>query len=162
MAFDVKKRKRELIEENVKKVEMAARGELISRILILAMFMARTFLLFFEIIFTASTEAEISIWSYILFIPFALISYMVYDGNKSLVYIPMVSAPIRLIYHFTAVVPTVASESVSALTVISLIVLALQFFATIIMSANTKCDVYFTAMQKVNLKIRSEMLGGKK
>ena len=58
--------------------------------------------------------------------------------------------------------PTVASESVSALTVISLIVLALQFFATIIMSANTKCDVYFTAMQKVNLKIRSEMLGGKK
>lgn len=162
MAFDVKKRKRELIEENVKKVEMASRGELISRILILSVFITRTFLLFFEIIYSASSSVEISIWSHILFIPFALIIYMVYDGNKSLVYIPMVSAPIRLIYHFTAVVPTVASESVSALTVISLIVLALQFFAAIIMSANTKCDVYFTAMQKVNLKIRSEMLGGKK
>ena len=162
MAFDVKKRKRELIVENVKNVPMAARGELIARILIISMFIARLFLLIFEIIFSASTETVISIWSHILFLPFIIVIYMLYDGNKTFVYIPMISAPIRLIYHFTAVLPTIKSESVSALTIISLAVLAIQFFASLVMSANTKCDVYFTAMQKVNLKVRSEMLGGKK
>ncbi len=162
MAFDVKKRKRELIRENVKNVPIASRGELLARIFILSTFIARTALLLFEVIYSSVTETEISIWSHILFIPFILIIYMIYDGNKSLVYIPMISAPIRLVYHFTAVLPTVASEGVSALTIISLIVLAIQFFASIVMSASTRCDVYFTAMQKVNLKIRSEMLGGKK
>lgn len=162
MAFDVKKRKRELIEENVKKVPMASRGELIAKICILSMFIARSILILVEVIYSASTETKISIWSYVLLIPFLFITFMVYDGNKSLVYIPMISAPARLIYHFTAVLPTVATESVSALTVITLLSLAIQFFASIVMSASTKCDVYFTAMKKVNLKIRSEMIGGKK
>jgi hypothetical protein len=76
--------------------------------------------------------------------------------------IPTISAPIRLIYHFSAVLPSIEGEGVSALTVITVIVLAIQFFASIVMSANTKCAVYFSAMQKVNFKIRSEMLGGKK
>lgn len=162
MGFNVKLRKRELIEENVKKVPMAARGELLARIFILSMFFARSFLLLFEIIYTASSETVISVWSHVLFIPFILVIYMIYDGNKSFVYIPLVSAPVRLIYHFTAVLPTVTAEGVSALTIITLIVLALQFFASIVMSVNTRCDVYFTARQKVNIKLRSEMIGGKK
>ena len=87
---------------------------------------------------------------------------MIYDGNKTFVYIPMISAPIRLIYHFSAVLPTIASDSISTLTIVSIITLAIQFFASIVMSASTKCDVYFTSMQKVNLKIRSEMLGKRK
>jgi hypothetical protein len=162
MAFDVKKRKRELIKENVKNVPEAAGGELLARILVLTIFAARAFLIIFELIFCSSSTAKISVWSYVLFLPFILIVYMIYDGNKSFVAIPTISAPIRLIYHFSAVLPSIEGEGVSALTVITVIVLAIQFFASIVMSANTKCAVYFSAMQKVNFKIRSEMLGGKK
>lgn len=162
MAIDVKKRKRELILQNVKRVPLAAKGEKLARILIILMFFLRGALLLFEIIFSSLTETKISVWSHLLFIPFMFIIYMIYDGNKPLVYIPMVSAPGRLIYHFTAVVPTIASESLTALTVISVIILGAQFFFCIFMSASTRCDVYFTAMQKVNIKLRSEMIGGQK
>ncbi len=162
MAFDVKKRKRELISENVKRVKIAAEGEKLARIFVLLTLISRSILLLFEIIYASVTPTVISVWSHILFIPFILIMYMIYDGNKAFVYIPMFSAPIRLVYHFTSVLPTVATEGVSALTVVSLIFLAAQFFFCVFMSANTKCDVYFTAMQKINLKLRSEMIGGKK
>ena len=161
MAFNVKQRKRELIEENVKKSPQASSGELIARVLVLTVFILRSFLAIFEAIYSSSTGAEISVWSYVLFVPFILIIYMIYDGNKSFVYIPVISAPIRLVYHFSAVLPTISVEGVSALSVISVIVLSVQFFAFIIMSASSKCDVYFSAMQKINFKIRSEMIGRK-
>lgn len=162
MAFDVKKRKRELIKEYVKNVPEAAKGELLTRILILSIFIARAFLIVFELIFCASTETKISVWSYVLFVPFLLVIYMIYDGNKSFVSIPMISAPIRILYYFSSVLPSIEGGAAGALTVISILVLAIQFFASIVMSANSKCAIYFTAMQKVNLKVRSEMLGGKK
>jgi hypothetical protein len=161
MAFDVKKRKRDLIEENIKKDKTAASGERIARAAVIAMFLARAFLIIFEAIYSASSGAEISIWSYLLFLPFIMIIYMIYDGNRSFVFIPMISAPIRLLYHFSTVLPSITVEGVSALSIVSVIVLALQFFASIIMSASTKCSVYFSAMQKINLKVRSEMIGRK-
>ena len=161
MAFNVKQRKRDLIEENIRRVKDAASGERIARASVIAMFLARAFLIIFEAIYSSSIGAEISIWSYLLFLPFIMIIYMIYDGNRSFVFIPMISAPVRLLYHFSIVLPTIAVEGVSALSVISVIALALQFFASIIMSASTKCSIYFSAMQKINLKIRSEMIGRK-
>ena len=162
MAFDVKKRKRELIEENVRRVKIAKEGEHLARIFVSLILVARSVLLLFEIIYASVTSAEVSVWSHVLFVPFILVMYMIYDGNKPFVYIPMISAPIRLVYHFTSVLPTVSEDGVCALTIVSLVLLGAQFFFSLIMSANTKCDVYFTAMQKVNLKLRSEMIGGKK
>ena len=162
MAFNVKERKRELICENIKRVKIAAEGEKLAKIFVILMLFARSALLIFEIIYSSLSAAEISIWSHLLFLPFLIVIYMVYDGNKPLVYIPMISAPLRLVYHFTAVLPTITAEGVNLLTAVSLVLLAAQFFFAVFMSANTKCDVYFTAMQKVNLKLRSEIIGGRK
>ena len=162
MAFDVKKRKRELVNENIKLVPMAARGEKLAKISILSILVLRCVLFFFEIIYSASSEIKISIWSHLLLLPFILILYMIYDGNKSLIYIPMFSAPIRLVYHFTAVLPEISPDGITSLTVVSLVVFVAQFFFSVFMSASTRCDVYFAARQKVNLKLRSEMINGRK
>ena len=162
MAFDVKKRKRELIKENVKLVPLAARGEKLARITILSILGLRCALFLFEIIYYSVKDLKISVWSHLLLIPFFIILYMLYDGNKSFVYIAMFSAPIRLVYHFAVVLPLISEDGISALTVMSLIVFASQFFISVYLSANSKCDAYFLAMQKVNLKIRSEMIGKSK
>ena len=162
MAFDVKKRKRELIKENIDSVPVANHGRKIAKFSLFAIVLLRFFLFVFEIIYFAQVEAKTSVWSHLLLLPFLLILYMIYDGNKSFVYIPMLSAPIRLVYHFTSVLPSLAVEGISALTVISLIVFIAQFFVSIVLSAATSCDVYFSAMQKVNLKLRSEMINGRR
>ena len=164
MAFDIKKRKRELIKKNIKSVPLVAGGEKITRVLVIIMLLLRAALLLFEIIYSSVTGTETSIWSHLLFIPFVIVVFMMYDGNKAFVYIPMISAPIRLVYHFSAVLPVILPEGgISAVTIFSLIVLASQFFFSIVLSASTKCDVYFSTMQKINLKLRSEMInGGKK
>ncbi len=162
MAFDVKARKRELIKENVKLVPMAARGEKLARFSVLTIFILRCALFLFEIIYSAVVDVKISIWSHLLLIPFFLILYMIYDGNKTFTYISMLSAPIRLVYHFTAVLPTIVPDGITSLTVVSLVVFIAQFFISVFMSASTRCDVYFVAMQKVNLKLRSEMINGRK
>lgn len=159
--FDVNKRKRQLIKENVDQVPMAARGRKLAKLSVLSVLGLRAALLIFEIIFCAVLNIKISIWSHLLFLPFLLIMYMVYDGNKSLVYIAMISAPVRLIYHFASVLPTISTGGINALTVVSLVVLIAQFAFSVFMSASTRCDVYFVAMQKVNLKLRSEMIGRK-
>ena len=87
---------------------------------------------------------------------------MIYDGNKSLIYISVFSAPIRLVYHFSKVLPSLEVEGITALTVASVVVMAVQFFISVFISANNKCDAYFAAMQKINLKLRSEMINGRK
>ena len=161
MAFDIKKRKRELVRENVEIVPIAAHGKKLTKIAILSIIGLRCALCLFEIIYSSVKDFKISIWSYVLLIPFLFILYMLYDGNKSFVYIAMISAPIRLVYHFTVILPLIANEEISALTVASLIVFATQFFLSIYMSTASKCDAYFLAMQKVNLKLRAEMIGRK-
>jgi len=162
MAFNVKARKRELINENIKLVPVAAHGAKLAGISILSIVGLRLALLLFEIIYALVIDIKISIWSHLLLLPFFLVLYMLYDGNKSFVYISLFSAPLRLVYHFAAVVPLIASKTVSPLTVVTVVIFAAQFFISVYLSASTKCDSYFLARQKVNLKLRSEMINGRK
>ncbi len=159
--FDIKKRKKQLIEENILSSPLASAGKKRVTLSVIVIFFTRLFFLIFDNIYLGVAGGENNIWIQLLILPLMLILYMIYDGNKALVYIPMISAPLRLIYHFTAILPTLPTEGVTAYTCIYLLVFITQFAFAIFMSASSRCDTYFTAMQKVNLKLRGEMLGKK-
>lgn len=156
--FNVNKRKKELIRENIDVVPIAKRGRRLAGVSLSVIAGLRIFLLIFELIYSAAVSYSGSVIPHVLILPYLLILYMVYDGNKSLVYIGMISAPVRLVYHFSTVLPMLPGDNITALTVVSLIVLFAQFILSVFMAFSTRCDVYFSGMQKVNLKLRSEMI----
>ena len=162
MDFDIKKRKRELIKEGFRLVPAAKSGEKLVKISVLSILALRAALLIFEIIFSSVVGARVSLWSQLLLVPFILILYMIYDGNKGVIFISTLSAPVRILYHFSTVLPTVAENGKTLFTVATLAVLVAQLIISVFISASAKCGTYFGVMQKVNLKLRSEIINGKR
>lgn len=161
-SFNVGQRKKELLREYIAESPLAARGQVLVKRLTLALALLRTALVIFDVIYLEVQSVSPSVWSNLLALPLLLILYMIYDGNKGLVYIVMISAPARMIYLFTVTVPSFTAPEVNVYIVITILVLALQFFFAIFMSASNRCDMYFAARQKVNMKIRAEMMAGRK
>ncbi len=159
--FDIKKRKKELIQENILSAPFAANGRKRVTISILTILILRFVFLIFDNIYLGVVGGENNIWIQLLILPLILVLYMIYDGNRAMVYTLMISAPLRLIYHFTVILPSLPTEGVTTYTIIYMTVFEIQFGFAIFMSASSRCETYFTTMQKINLKLRAEMLGKK-
>ncbi len=159
MIFDIKARKRQLIAENIDSSSLAKKGRINAKISVLVILITRIAFLVFDCIYLAVINADNNIWLQLLILPLIILLYMIYDGNKAMSYIIMISAAARMIYHFTTIIPALPTEGITFYTIIYLIVFEIQFALAVFLSASPKCDIYFTAMQKINIKIRSEMIG---
>ena len=157
--MNIRERKSRLIRENLQKNKNAVVGMKIAGICILAIIAARLVFLLYELIYFSSSDIKISVVFELLVLPMLLVLYMVYDGNRALSSVTLISAVVRIIYHFSSVYTTLPKTAAAdAYTVIFLAVMASQFILSIILTSSKKCNEYFRIRQKVNMQIRSEML----
>ncbi len=161
--MDIKTKKRKLIVELMEKnPEAQAGGKIVSRAVI-ALFLLRLFLMIYELVFFSASELDISIISNLLLLPFLLILYMIFDGNKGLSVIPIVSAVIRVVIYFSGSFKQVSAVAGgNAYTAIFLVIMLLQFAVALLVCYASKCQVYFKLMQTVNFQIQKEFLSGGK
>ena len=159
--FDVKKKKRDMMKERIDKDAAASRGMRVSRASLLLLLLFRVILFVFETVFFAASGLSFEVVSSLLLIPMLLILYMIYDGNKGLAGILMVSAVVRVIYLFSSVYPALPEGAGTNIYLgVYLFVMAFQFVSIILMTAYAPCVTYFNIMQSINMEVGSMLRTG--
>ena len=157
----VNQRKHELKKKYVDQNEILAAGRRAVLLSVLIIFFARIAFFIFELAFFAAKGITVSIISNLLILPLCLILYMIYDGNKGLAGVLAISAIVRAIYLFSAVYPTLPTDSGAGIFVgLYLFVMAFQFVAIILMTAYTPCVKYFEKMQAINMELGAMLRAG--
>lgn len=159
--MDIKTRKKNLIDEMKKNDTAAAEGRRIVSASVLAIFFLRTALFVFELIVYSSCELELGVLSNVLLLPLFLILYMIYDGNKGISSIPIISAIIKIAVYFTGDFSQLSDFPLgNAYTAVFLAVMVLQFAIALLVSYASKCQAYFKKIQAINFQIQKEFLSG--
>ena len=159
--FDVKHYKRKLIAERIDTDPVAKRGMAVSRTTLLGLVFLRLALFVFEIVYYSIAELKLNVASTLLLIPMLMIAYMVYDGNKGIASVLMISAVVRALWLFSSVYPTLPEGGgANAYIGIYLAVMAYQFAVTLLMTAYGPCITYFSTMQVINMEVASALRGG--
>ncbi len=129
-------------------------------LIVVAIIIARLAFLLYELIYFSSADVKISVISELLILPLMLVLYMVYDGNKGLAAVLVISAVVRIIYHFASVYPSLPADTAGATvyTVIFIAVMAMQFILSLFLMNSKLCGRFFAVRLKVNMQIRSEMM----
>lgn len=164
MAIDVKARKRALIKETVSsdpRTEVARRE--IKAFVCCIVLLRLAFFIYRCIYFSAVEIASGWVSDGLLLLGCIIILFMVTDGNKPLAWVTAISAVVWSVQSFTSVLPTLDGKAgADAYIGITLTVMTVQFVLSVIMATLPRYDTYFKKMQAVNLKLRGEMLGGRK
>lgn len=152
--FNVKHKKRDMIKERIDTDPMLARGMRVSKVALLLLLLLRVILFIVETVYFGASNLKVDVVSNLLLIPMLFILYMIYDGNKGLAGVLAIFAIVRVIYLFSAVYPTLPTDSGAGIFVgLYLFVMAFQFVAIILMTAYTPCVKYFEKMQGINMEL---------
>ncbi len=158
----VNQRKRELKAKYIstnKTLEAGRKTVLISMLLI---FLARIAFFIFELIYFKRAGLRVSVISNVLLLPFCLILYMIYDGNKGLTAVPALSAIVRIIVYFSVTHDAVSKVGGGLYTGIFIGVMVLQFLISVLIGAASKCQAYYKVTQKINLTVQKEFINGRR
>ena len=159
--FDVKTYKRKLIAERIDTDPVARRGMAVSRAALLALVFLRLALFVFELVYFNAAELKVGIVSNLLLLPMLMIVYMIYDGNRGISSVLMISAIVRAIWLFATVYPTLPEESVANVYLGAyLAVMAYQFVATMLMTVYAPATAYFEKMQGINMELGAALRAG--
>lgn len=159
--FDVKHYKRKLIAERIDTDPVAKRGMAVSRTTLLGLVFLRLALFIFEVIYYSIANVSLNVISTLLLLPMLMIAYMVYDGNKGIASVLMVSAVVRALWLFASVYPTLPEGGGTNVYIgIYLAVMAYQFAVTLLMTAYAPAIAYFNKMQTINMQVAAALRGG--
>ena len=159
--FDVKRYKRKLIIEQIDTDPVAKRGMAVSRTTLLGLVFLRLALFIFEVIYYSIANVSLNVISTLLLLPMLMIVYMVYDGNKGISSVLMVSAVVRALWLFASVYPTLPEGGGANVYIgIYLTVMAYQFAVTLLMTAYAPAIAYFNKMQTINMQVATALRGG--
>ena len=159
--FDVKRYKRKLIIEQIDTDPVAKRGMAVSRTTLLGLVFLRLALFIFEVIYYSIANVSLNVISTLLLLPMLMIVYMVYDGNKGISSVLMVSAVVRALWLFASVYPMLPEGGGANVYIgIYLVVIAYQFAVTLLMTAYAPAIAYFNKMQTINMQVAAALRGG--
>ena len=159
--FDVKHYKRKLIAEYIDTDPVTKRGMAVSRTTLLGLVFLRLALFIFELIYYSIANVSLNVISTLLLPLMLMIAYMVYDGNKGIASVLMISAVVRALWLFSSVYPTLPEGGGANVYIgIYLAVMAYQFAVTLLMTAYGPCITYFSTMQVINTRVAAALRGG--
>ena len=154
----VKQRKSELISEYVKANKSAKVGSVIAKICIFLIFVPRILSAIFQTVFFSIVYPGVHLWIPFTIIPLLLVIRIIDDGHKALAYLPLSSSVIFMIIHFSLVYHSIDGSMLKEIYTVSyFITFMLQFFASLIVIFDQRCDAFFTAKQKINIKVHGEI-----
>ena len=156
-------RKTELLIEYLKQNKRAVRGQKIVNLSLLTILILRVALLLFEIPVFIIQGKPVNLTVIILFVPLLIVLHVIAGGAKGFTYVTLVSSTARLIAYFALVYKNMPQDSLTdAYTFVLFGVLMFQFFISLFLLISYECDAYFTALQRITIKVHGEELLRKK
>lgn len=150
-------RKAELISEYIKENKGAKRGKKIVNHSLFLILVSRIALALFEIPVFIIQQRPINLLAVLLVFPLIIILFIVYKGAKGFGYVTLVSPTLRLILYFSLVYKNMPQDALTEVYSFTLFgVLLIQFFLSIIILISYDCDTYFTAIQRITIKVHGE------
>ena len=142
----------EYLAENYK----AERGRRITFFSLLTILCLRIFLAIFELPIFMLLGTPANALSVFFVIPVYYVLRAVYKGMKALSYLLLLGATLRLITFTTLVLKTLPSGSLTNFYLgLLFFVLLCQFFTSLFLLVNFDCDTYFSAMQRISIKLKN-------
>lgn len=160
-SINVKEKKKRLIIERIDSDPVAKRGMKVTRTTLLILLALRALLFLYELIYFGMVGLVVDTLSSILLIPMLIIVYMIYDGNKGVSGILLISAVVRAIYLFSTVYPTLPADTGANIYIGAyLVTMAYQFAVTLLTTAYAPANAYFAKMQSINMELSALLRGG--
>ena len=159
-SINIKEKKKRLIIERIDSDPVAKRGMKVTRSTLLILLLLRALLFVYELIYFGMVGLTVDTVSSLLLIPMLIIVYMIYDGNKGVSGILLISAVVRAIYLFSTVYPTLPNDGSANIYIGAyLIAMAYQFAVTLLTTAYAPANAYFTKMQSINMELSALLRG---
>ena len=156
-------RKTELLLEYLNQNKRAVRGKKIVTASLYTILLLRAALTLFEIPVFIIQGKPVNLTAIILFIPLLIVLRVIAGGAKGFTYVILVSSTARLIAYFALVYKTMPQDSFTDIySFILFAVLMIQFFLSLLLLISYDCDTYFTALQRITIKVQGEELLRKK
>ena len=150
-------RKAELISEYVSENKSAKRGKRIVNTSLMLILIFRAALALFEFPAFIILHRPVNLLAVLSFFPLLIILYIVYKGAKGFAYATLISPTLRLILYFSLAYKNMPEAALTEVyNFVLFAVLLLQFFLSIIILISYDCDTYFTAIQRINIKVHGE------
>ncbi len=156
-------RKTELLLEYLNQNRRVLRGKKIVTLSLLTILFLRAALVLLEIPVFIIQGKPVNLTAIILFIPLLFILHVIAGGAKGFTYVTLVSSTARLIAYFALVYKTMPQNTLTDFYSFILFgVLMIQFFLSLLLLISYECDAYFTALQRITIKVQGEELLRKK
>ena len=150
-------RKAILLSEYMNENKGARRGKRIVNLSLAIILVSRILLALFEFPVFIIQGKPLNLLAVLLLLPLLVTVYIVYKGAKGFAYVTLVSPTLRLILYFAFVYKSMPQDSLTEVYTFTLFaILLLQFILSIIILASYDCDTYFTAIQRINMKVHGE------
>ena len=146
-----------MMAERIDTDPVAKRGMAVSRGTLLGLLILRLALFVFELVYCGIADAKVGVISNLLLLPFLMIIYMIYDGNKGLSSVLMISAIVRAVCLFSSLPE---GNGANAYIGAYLAVMAYQFAVTLLMTSYGPAVAYFKKMQAINMELGAILRGG--
>jgi hypothetical protein len=152
-------RKAALLREYLEENKDARTGRRLISLSLIIIFILRTAITVFEIPVFIIAQKPINLTAILLFIPLIMVLYVINNGTKGFAYVILISAAARLILYFSLVYGAMPESDLTLAYSLSLFfILLLQFLLSLLIILAPKCDLCFTAMQRINIKVHGEIM----
>ena len=153
----INERKKELITEYALENRAIAVGKKLSSICIFTVLILRCALSVFQTVFFSLEYPGLHIWIPLTVLPLLLILKFIYEGGKGFAYITLIDSVIFMVIHFSLIYHTASDTLIKEIyTNIFIFIMTVQFASSMLILFNQRCDAYFTAKQRINIKIHGE------
>ena len=145
------------MREHLRENPTARSGFLLLRSSMLLLLALRLAFTVFEAIYFIIAGTPINLFGTAFLLPFLLIIYIIYNGQKLFGYFLLGGSVIRLIFFYATVyekLPAAPLREVYSVTLFA--VLIIQFILSLLYIFNSRCDSYFIAYHRINLRVSGE------
>ena len=151
------KRKSELVAKYINCNKNAAIGKRRVIFSLRALFILKFALAVFEIPTFIILRAPLNILSVTLLIPLLPVMDLIRNGDKGFTYVILTSSVLRLIFYFVTAFGSLPNHSLTDIySIILPTVLLIQFCISLFLIVNFDCDTYFSAVQRIKIKVHAE------
>ncbi len=156
---DLNIRKAALLREYLSENRDARIGHRLISLSLIIIFILRTAITIFEIPVFIIQQKPINLTAILLFVPLLIVLYIINKGAKGFAYVILISAAVRLILYFSLVYVSMPDDTLTLIYSLSLFfTLLLQFLLSLLILLGPKCDLCFTAIQRINIRVHGEIL----
>ena len=151
------KKKSELIIKYINDNKNAVLGKRLIVFSLRVLFILKFALAIFEIPTFIILRTPLNILAVTFLIPLLPVIDLIRNGAKGFTYVILIGSILRLLFYFVTVFDSLPKYPLTDIySIVLTTVLLIQFFISLFILVNFDCDTYFSAVQRIKIKVHTE------